>query len=104
MVDEETTAKEESRGKEGQQGGEEIVSDTGAMELSEIQPDQSSSGDGQGMDFLLDVPLEITVELGRTKIQIGDLLKLGQGSVVELEKMTSEPVAVSYTHLTLPTN
>jgi len=94
MVDEETTAKEESRGKEGQQGGEEIVSDTGAMELSEIQPDQSSSGDGQGMDFLLDVPLEITVELGRTKIQIGDLLKLGQGSVVELEKMTSEPVEI----------
>jgi len=94
MVDEETTAKEESRGKEGQQGREEIVSDTGAMELSEIQPDQSSSGDGQGMDFLLDVPLEITVELGRTKIQIGDLLKLGQGSVVELEKMTSEPVEI----------
>ncbi len=94
MVDEETTAKEESRGKEGQQGGEEIVSDTEAMELSEIQPDQSSSGDGQGMDFLLDVPLEITVELGRTKIQIGDLLKLGQGSVVELEKMTSEPVEI----------
>ena len=94
MVDKETTAQEESRGKEGQQGGEEIVSDTEAMELSEIQPDQSSSGDGQGMDFLLDVPLEITVELGRTKIQIGDLLKLGQGSVVELEKMTSEPVEI----------
>ncbi|MBW2125794.1 MAG: flagellar motor switch protein FliN, partial [Deltaproteobacteria bacterium] len=54
----------------------------------------SQPGDSQSLDFLLDVPLEITVELGRTKIQIGELLKLGQGSVVELEKMTSEPVEI----------
>jgi flagellar motor switch protein FliN/FliY len=38
--------------------------------------------------------LEIKVELGRTKIQIGELLRLSQGSVVELEKLTNEPVDV----------
>ena len=38
------------------------------------------------LDFILDIPLEITVELGRTKMLIHDLLKLGQGSVIELSK------------------
>lgn len=38
------------------------------------------------LDFILDIPLEITVELGRTKMLIQDLLKLGQGSVIELSK------------------
>ena len=38
------------------------------------------------LDFILDIPLEISVELGRTKMLIQDLLKLGQGSVIELSK------------------
>lgn len=38
------------------------------------------------LDFILDIPLEITVELGRTRMLIQDLLKLGQGSVIELTK------------------
>jgi len=38
------------------------------------------------LDALLDIPLEVTVELGRTKIQINELLSLGQGSIVELSK------------------
>jgi flagellar motor switch protein FliN/FliY len=41
---------------------------------------------GRNMDFLLDIPLEISVELGNAKIKIGDLLKLSQGSVVELKQ------------------
>ena len=44
------------------------------------------------IDFILDIPVQLTVELGRTKIAIKNLLQLAQGSV-----------AVSYTHLTLPT-
>jgi len=38
------------------------------------------------LDFILDIPLEISVELGRTRMLIQDLLKLGQGSVIELSK------------------
>lgn len=46
------------------------------------------------LDFLLDIPLEITVELGRKKMPIKDLLQLGQGSVIELEKVAGEPMEI----------
>lgn len=46
------------------------------------------------MKMVLDVPLKVTVELGRTKLLINDLLQLGQGSVVELDKMAGEPMEV----------
>ena len=44
------------------------------------------------LDFILDIPLRVSVELGRTKILIKDLLQLGQGSVVELSKFAGEPL------------
>ena len=50
------------------------------------------------LDFLLDIPLEISVELGRTKILINDLLQLGQGSVVELTKLAGEPLEILINH------
>jgi flagellar motor switch protein FliN/FliY len=46
------------------------------------------------MDFILDVPLEISVELGRTRLLINDLLKLGQGSVIELTKAAGETLEI----------
>ena len=46
------------------------------------------------MDFLLDIPLEISVELGRTKILINELLNLGQGSVLELSKLAGETLEI----------
>lgn len=46
------------------------------------------------IDFLLDIPLEITIELGRTKMLINELLKLGQGSVIELAKFAGETLDV----------
>ncbi len=46
------------------------------------------------IDFLLDIPLDVSVEIGRTKMQIKELLQLGQGSIVELEKLAGEPVEV----------
>ena len=46
------------------------------------------------MEFLLDIPLEISVELGRTKILINELLKLGQGSVLELSKLAGETLEI----------
>jgi len=44
------------------------------------------------LDFILDIPLRVSVEVGRTKILIRDLLQLGQGSVVELTKFAGEPL------------
>lgn len=46
------------------------------------------------MEFVLDIPLEVTVELGRTKMLINDLLKLGQGSVIELTKIAGESLEI----------
>jgi flagellar motor switch protein FliN len=47
-----------------------------------------------GLDFILDIPLEVSVELGRAKMLISDLLQLGQGSVVELNKLAGEPLEI----------
>ena len=52
---------------------------------------------GQGaksLDLILDIPLTVTVELGRSKMLINDLLQLGQGSVIELTKLVGEPLEV----------
>ncbi|RLC32109.1 MAG: flagellar motor switch protein FliN [Deltaproteobacteria bacterium] len=52
------------------------------------------STDPANIDFLLDIPLEITIELGRTKMLINELLKLGQGSVIELSKFAGETLDI----------
>ena len=46
----------------------------------------------QNLDFILDIPLKVSVELGRAKVIIKDLLQLGQGSVIELDKLAGEPL------------
>jgi len=48
----------------------------------------------RSVEFLLDVPLRVTVELGRTRMAIADLLKLAKGSVVELDKVAGEALDV----------
>jgi flagellar motor switch protein FliN/FliY len=58
---------------------------------------EAAAGGGEtprNFDLLLDVPLEITVEIGRTKVAIRELLQLGAGSVVELAKLAGEPLDV----------
>ena len=46
------------------------------------------------LDFILDIPLELSVELGKTKMLVNDLLQLGQGSIIELNKLAGEPLEV----------
>jgi len=46
------------------------------------------------LDFILDVTLQVTVEVGRARLTIQDILQLGQGSVVELEKLAGEPLDI----------
>jgi flagellar motor switch protein FliN len=46
----------------------------------------------KGIDFLLDVPLQVSVEVGRTKMLIRDFLKMKEGGVIELDKMADEPL------------
>lgn len=46
------------------------------------------------LDFILDIPLDVSAELGRTRLLIKDLLQLGQGSVIELNKLAGEALEV----------
>ena len=63
------------------------------VSLNELSP-QGGTGEARSIDFLLDVPLNLSVELGRAKMIVNDLLQLGQGSVVELTKIVGEPLEV----------
>ncbi|MDP6184127.1 MAG: flagellar motor switch protein FliN [Gammaproteobacteria bacterium] len=56
--------------------------------------EQVGAAPGSSIDLLLDVPLELTVELGRTRMPVRSILALGSGSVIELEKLAGEPVDV----------
>jgi len=46
----------------------------------------------RGLNFLYDIPLQISVEVGRSKILLRDLLKMGEGYVIELDKLAGEPL------------
>ena len=46
------------------------------------------------LDFILDIPLDVTVEIGRTRMLINDLLQIGQGSVIELNRLAGEPLDI----------
>lgn len=48
----------------------------------------------KNLDFIMDIPLQLTVELGRTKLLVRDVLQLNQGSVVELTKLAGEPLDI----------
>lgn len=55
---------------------------------------QDKAAAPQGFDMILDIPVKLTVELGRTKISIRNLLQLAHGSVVELDGLAGEPMDV----------
>ena len=68
----------------------------GAHKASEASTgNNASSADlSVNMEFLLDISLDLTVELGRAKMLINDMLKLGQGSVIELSKLAGESLDI----------
>lgn len=51
-------------------------------------------GTKRELDFILDIPLDVSAELGRTRLLINELLQLGQGSVIELNKLAGEPLEI----------
>ena len=71
-------------------------------EIKELLQETSSSSQkagkssdpkgGRGLDFLYDIPLQISVEVGRSKVLLRDLLKMGEGYVIELDKLAGEPL------------
>ncbi|GAB6126887.1 flagellar motor switch protein FliN [Humidesulfovibrio idahonensis] len=61
---------------------------------AEHKAQRQNPGTKRDLDFILDIPLEVSAELGRTKLLINELLQLGQGSVVELNKLAGEPMEI----------
>ncbi len=53
-----------------------------------------TKGSPNAVDFILDIPLQLSVRIGSTRMLIRDLLQLGQGSVIELDKLAGEPMEV----------
>jgi len=67
--------------------------DAGAASFDELT-DDSIPGTDVNLDVVLDIPVNLSMEIGRTKISIRNLLQLNQGSVVELERLAGEPMDV----------
>ncbi len=60
--------------------------------------DENSNDMSRDIEFLLDIPVEISVQLGKSRMLIKELLQLGQGSVIELEKIAGEPMEILANH------
>ena len=62
--------------------------------FQQLSPEVDATGVRNDIDLILDIPVQLTVELGRTRITIKNLLQLAQGSVVELDGLAGEPMDV----------
>ena len=62
--------------------------------FTNFAPTSSAPGAGNDINMILDIPVQLTVELGRTRIPIKHILQLAQGSVVELDALAGEPMDV----------
>ncbi|MCX6116981.1 MAG: flagellar motor switch protein FliN [Proteobacteria bacterium] len=75
-------------------GGGEGKSDDGGQRSGADSEGRVTRTDFSKLKMILDVPLKVSVELGRTKMLVNDLLQLGQGSVIELDKIAGEPMEI----------
>ena len=77
--------------------GEVADAATAAGSVTGASPAQAAAPKKQNtrtLDFLMDVSLQVSVEVGRARMTINDLLQMGAGSVVELEKLAGEPLDI----------
>ena len=79
---------------------QEAADSTAPLSLPDLAPGAAAGADSpaRGIELLSDVDLHVTIELGRTQMLVEDVLKLGQGSVVELDKLAGDPVDVYVNH------
>jgi len=68
------------------------ANETKQSETSE--KDRSEKKEKVDIDFVLDIPLDLSVELGRVRMLVNDLLQLGPGSIIELSKLVGEPLNI----------
>jgi flagellar motor switch protein FliN/FliY len=93
MAAEWAAALEESKGPAGGMGGELTAEAVSPASFANFTPTGLTSA-GNDINMILDIPVQLTVELGRTRIPIKHILQLAQGSVVELDALAGEPMDV----------
>lgn len=81
---------------EAEQGGKAAGANVQVAEFDSLESDNlpMTRDEDRNMDMILDIPVTIAMEIGRTKISIRNLLQLNQGSVVELDRLAGEPMDV----------
>lgn len=91
----EQTLQEEPAGSEekGPGGSQEIAVDAKPANFTPLKA-ANTGGGINNLDFILDISLQVSVHVGGTRMLIKDLLQLGQGSIIELNKMAGEPMDV----------
>jgi flagellar motor switch protein FliN/FliY len=90
-----TTAKTNSPGDGGAPASGEGEPGYERAHLNTLHPEGGASGsEDSNLEMILDVPVTISMEIGRTYISIRNLLQLNQGSVVELDRLAGEPMDV----------
>ena len=72
----------------------EVVTSNIVDAIQEPQTDQPGGSPASNIDLLMDVSLRVTVELGRTRMQLAQILELQHGSVVELDRLAGDPVDI----------
>lgn len=65
-----------------------------AADFADLQAEPTATEGELNVDLIMDVPLSMTLEVGRTRISVRELLNLTQGSVVELDKLAGDPLDV----------
>lgn len=74
--------------------GEAAGGGSGGSSASSASGGDSGAPKDRNLQMIMDIPLRVTVELGRTKMPVSELLNLTQGSVIELNKLAGEPMEV----------
>lgn len=74
---------------------DQLVAEAAGMAEESAKPTKTlSATNDRNLNLILDIPLKVSVELGRTKMPVSELLNLTQGSVIELNKLAGEPMEV----------
>jgi flagellar motor switch protein FliN/FliY len=71
-----------------------VASDVSKVQFDSVNADPAATGGEVNLDVILDVPVTLAMEVGRTRISIRNLMALNQGSVVELDRAAGDPLDV----------
>ncbi|MBO4336318.1 MAG: flagellar motor switch protein FliN [Desulfovibrio sp.] len=91
-ADEEQKSEPATFGGPGAGGFASQAKDAEFKDMTEVSRQPRDNKRNRELDFILDIPLNVSAELGRTRLMINELLQLGQGSVIELNKLAGEPL------------